>query len=160
MHYVALLAVLALTACASKNDYIAPTREAGPVSSIKGYHERNGLADWVHAYIQMVDNKDVSYLFKDETDSEVLITPGAHRLVAYTAFNRGFSSPCPCETQAELELTAKADTAYRLRIERDGLKVKHWIEEVSTGSAATPVVTTDYRAQRAETPIFIPIITN
>ena len=153
---LALLALGALTGCAGANSYRIDESEVKDLAHIRGYHESQGLAEWLYAHVEEVDGKSVSYAFRDTTSYEVPVAPGRHRLLLYVQFNTGWSGACPCHAFADAEAGFEPNGRYALGARRDGATVEMWIVDLATDEPIGPPVRASYQVTPQD--VYVPVI--
>lgn len=137
-----------LVSCAS---YQQPN--SANAATVSGSSTRNGFFDWSTTSVYTIDNQLV--LSAWSVESKIRVSPGMHRFMVFTQFDRNFFDGGPYEARTDVTATLRPNQHYRFVSKVDGSKVKVWAVN-NQGQPLTSVVSSSYMA--TPRPIVIPII--
>lgn len=134
----ALFLLIFLQGCQTVDEYKEPTATGSAVATLTGTSRRDGLTHWTQFAVEEIDQKPIS-LFQTGTSAEFKVTPGQHKVLVLSAFNRGWGGYCPCESRHIVTGNFSAGNAYRVNGEVVDNRTRVWIENATTGKVVSNV---------------------
>ncbi len=116
--------------CTSSN-----IKPSSSTATIKGYKVNDGIALRNYFRIESIDGKELSYIFKSETETAFPLPPGNHRALLYIERAHKPSTPkCPCSAKVSINFKVEPKKSYRVNGNFDGGIASVWIEEISNNN--------------------------